>query len=398
MAIKRRHRRSSKKVSKSPLILRIILTVLVLSVLGAVIALFLFSFRPSLSSNRAKEVVLLSFSLSGVPATAVRIEVNGNGQTVFSAKLKPLAAGRFQRILKEKLKKTDAVILGKDTGSRRIILLESGKKSWRIILYGAARKKRAEKITRRNFTKSPVPVKPAGKVKFRKMHRGEPLVAIILDDVGLGHMNAFRKALTIPYPLTFAIIPFRRYSRECASMARGSGFDMMVHMPMEPERYPMEDPGPGAIFEKDSRKLIDKKIQAAIDNIQYAVGMNNHMGSKATSIPFTMRVVMHKLKEKGLFFIDSRTTAESVALHEARRAGVPSLPRNVFLDNSRKEKDIRNQLQKVVKEACKNGYAVAIGHNYPETIDVLAAEMPLLDRKVNFVFVRELVNEAGKPD
>ncbi len=398
MATKRRPKRSSKKVSKTPLIFRGVLTVLVLAALGTVAGLIFSSFRPSLSPVRAKEVVLLSFSMSGVPATAVRTGMNGKGQQVFSTKLTPVSADRFQRILEKKLKETDSVLSSKNVGICRVILIKSGGRTWKIVLNGAVRKQNSGTISGRHPVSPAASVKSVKKTRFRSTHKGEPLIAIILDDVGLGHMNAFRKALKIPYPLTFAIIPFRRYSRECASMARGSGFDMMVHMPMEPERYPDEDPGPGAIFEKDSRKLIEKKIQAAIDNIQYAVGMNNHMGSKATSIPFTMRVVMHTLKENGLFFIDSRTTAESVALHEARRAGVPSLPRNIFLDNSRKAKDIQSQLEKTVKEAFKNGYAVAIGHNYPETIDVLAAEMPLLDRKVNFVFVRELVNEAGKPD
>jgi len=126
--------------------------------------------------------------------------------------------------------------------------------------------------------------------------------------------------------------------------------------------------------------------------------MNNHMGSKATSVPFTMRVVMRKLKTDNLFFIDSRTTVDTVALDEARSAGVPSLPRNVFLDNSRKPKDIRKQLEIAIKDARKTGYVIVIGHNYPETVGVLAKELPLLDRKVNFVYVRELVNEAGKPD
>lgn len=376
------------------MVLRIVLTAIVVALLSAITYLAFFSEKPVLSEKRAKEVVLLSFSEVGIPATKVDSQIGDNGHPVFRTSMNPTVADRFQKILKKKIKGMNAHLSVKYFGSSRLILLNSGTETYRIVLEGAAKKANTRTIVRK---KRP-PTHPAAKKTFLKTHKGEPQVAIILDDVGLGHMTTFEKALSIPYPLTFAIIPFRRYSRECAALARGRGFEMMVHMPMEPDRYPVEDPGPGAIFEKDSRDLIEKKIQAAIDNIQYAVGMNNHMGSKATSVPFTMRVVMRKLKANDFFFIDSRTTAHTVALKEARNAGVPSLARNVFLDNSRKPKDIRKQLELAITDARKTGYVVVIGHNYPETVGVLAKELPLLDRKVNFVYVRELVNEAGKPN
>jgi uncharacterized protein len=396
MATKRRPNRSSKKASTSPvpMVLRIVLTAIVVVALGSITYLAFFSGTSVLSTKRARELVLLSFSEAGVPATAVDKHIGDNGHPVFRTSMNPTNADRFQEILNRKIKGMNASLSIKQFGKSRLILLNSGDETYRIVLEGAVREVSAASIAKK---KTPT-THPVKKKSFLETHKGQPQVAIILDDVGLGHMTTFEKALSIPYPLTFAIIPFRRYSRECAAMARGRGFEMMVHMPMEPDRYPVEDPGPGAIFEKDSRELIEKKVQAAIDNIQYAVGMNNHMGSKATSVPFTMRVVMRKLKTDNLFFIDSRTTVDTVALDEARNAGVPSLPRNVFLDNSRKPKDIRKQLEIAIKDARKTGYVVVIGHNYPETVGVLAKELPLLDRKVNFVYVRELVNEAGKPD
>ena len=211
-------------------------------------------------------------------------------------------------------------------------------------------------------------------------------------------MDSFREALRIPYPLTFAVIPFRRFTRECASMARGHGFEMIVHMPMEPYGYPTEDPGPGAILESDTPDQIIRKVEAALESVSYAQGMNNHMGSKITALPFTMRVILTTLKREGLFFIDSRTTPDTVAEQEARELGVPTLPRNVFLDNERDTEAIRKQLEEAVAHATRHGYAIAIGHNYPETIAVLKQEMPRLDRTVNFVFARELVDEAGRSD
>ncbi|MCK5878236.1 MAG: divergent polysaccharide deacetylase family protein [Holophagae bacterium] len=398
MATKRRPKRSSKKTGTSPLLIRIVLTVIVLIALGSIAYLAFFAGEPALSTERARELVLLSLSETGVPATAVRTTIGDNGHPVFRTPMKAAAAEQFEKKLKQKIKGINASLSTGQFGNSRLILLKSRDITYRIILEGAAGKRIAKKVSSSGTPEKKGSIPPAKKATFLDTHKGEPQVAIILDDVGLGHMATFKKALDIPYPLTFAILPFRRYSRECAAMARGRGFEMMVHMPMEPYRYPVEDPGPGAIFEKDSRELIEKKIQAAIDNVQYATGMNNHMGSKATSVPFTMRVVMRKLKQQDLFFIDSRTTADTVALQEARSAGVPSLPRKVFLDNSRKPQDIRKQLEAAISEACKTGYVVVIGHNYPETIGVLSKELPFLDRKVNFVYARELVNEAGRPD
>ena len=229
-------------------------------------------------------------------------------------------------------------------------------------------------------------------VKKRKV-KGQPLVAIIIDDCGLGHMESFKKALTIPYPITFAILPFRRHSSECAYLADGKGYDVILHMPMEPVSYPKANPGPGAIFKTDRKKEIIAKLDRAFANIRFAKGFNNHMGSAITQSRFAVRVILSYAEKHKKFFIDSRTTPYTVVEEEARKMGIKVLSRDVFLDNVIDYAHIKKQLNEVVGKAYKQGYAIAIGHNYPMTIEVLTKEMPSLDKRVNFVFVRELFNE-----
>ncbi len=396
MTRKRRPRRSSSKrtrTSTSRIIFRIALTILAVAMLS-VVGYMIFTSKDPVNPTFARDAMILSLSKVGIPATETTPFDEDTEEPGLKAPAQPDQVDAIRKQLAHYLKPYAVRIRSAEKGKDIVIAVHSGGHTYRLILVGAARKAKAPQPVTQHYTESRA--EPSEKPK-RKL-TGQPRVAIILDDVGLGSMRSFKRALEIPYPITFAVIPFRRYTRECASMARGRGFEMIVHMPMEPYDYPHQDPGPGAVFEKDSAEKVEQKIQAALDSVMYARGMNNHMGSKITALPFTMRVILSKLKREGLFFVDSRTTPDTVVIQEANELGVPAISRNVFLDNSREPDDIRTQLKEVIDIAREHGYVVAIGHNYPETVAVLEAEMPRLDREVNFVFVRELVDEVGQPD
>lgn len=129
-----------------------------------------------------------------------------------------------------------------------------------------------------------------------------------------------------------------------------------------------------------------------------ARGVNNHMGSRATADPATMDRLLSELRPRGLFFLDSRTTAATVAESEARRLNVPVLSRNVFLDDVANVGAIRLQLDAAVREARASGHAVAIGHPHRDTLAVLEVEMPRLSSAgVRLVGVSELLPEAPSP-
>ncbi len=396
MTRKRRPRRSRNKrtqTSTSRIIFRIALTILAVTMLS-VVGYMVFTAKDPVPPTFARDAMILSLSKVGIPATETTPIDKSSKEPGLKASARPDQVDAIRKQLAHYLEPYAVRIRAAEKGKDMVIAVHSGGHVYRLILSGAAHKPEPKKPEEPRYTEN----RTTPTQRPERKLTGQPRVAIILDDVGLGSMRSYKRALEIPYPITFAIIPFRRYTRECATMARGRGFEMIVHMPMEPYDYPAQDPGPGAVFEKDSAEKIEQKIQAALDSVMYARGMNNHMGSKITALPFTMRVILSKLKREGLFFVDSRTTPDTVVIKEARELGVPAISRNVFLDNSREPDDIRTQLKEVIDIARDHGYVVAIGHNYPETVAVLEAEMPRLDREVNFVFVRELVDEVGQPD
>ena len=303
---------------------------------------------------------------------------------------------KFIKVFKKRLPK-GCEVKEITAGNEVLLKIDDGKEISKLLIKLNSQKRKKKEAKKNKFKyQYEEPLPQEGKkhkiVKKRKV-KGQPLVAIIIDDCGLGHMESFEKALNIPYPITFAILPFRRYSKKCAYLANGKGYDVILHMPMEPVSYPKADPGPGAIFKTDRKKEIIKKLNRAFGDIRFAKGFNNHMGSAITQSRFAVRVILSYAEKHNKFFVDSRTTPYSVVEEEARKMGVKVLSRDVFLDNVIDYAHIKKQLNEVVEKAYKQGYAIAIGHNYPMTIEVLTKEMPNLDKRVNFVFVRELLNE-----
>ncbi len=274
-----------------------------------------------------------------------------------------------------------------------LIKIDSGKEIFKLLLTI-----KRKKVKTGLMYEEPIP-KESHKTKPKKKKikvKGQPLLAIIIDDCGIGHMESFEKALKIPYPITFAILPFRTFSKKCAFLANGKGYKIILHMPMEPISYPKSDPGPGAIFKTDRKTKILEKLENAFSNIVFAEGFNNHMGSAVTQSRFAVRVLLSYAKKHNKFFIDSRTTPYTVVEEEANKLGITVFSRDVFLDNIVDYKHIKKQLNEAINKAYQHGYAIAIGHNYPTTIDVLSKEMPKLDKKVNFIFVRDLYNEIHR--
>jgi polysaccharide deacetylase 2 family uncharacterized protein YibQ len=150
---------------------------------------------------------------------------------------------------------------------------------------------------------------------------------------------------------------------------------------MEPQTYPADNPGPGAIMMSMSTNELRAAVHAAIDDIPHAVGVNNHMGSKVTSNLRTMTWIMQELKARDLAFIDSRTTSRTVAEVAAAGLGVSVNRRHVFLDNERDPAAIRRQLEEAVRRCRMEGEIIAIGHLDRVTIEVLAEELPGISKR-----------------
>lgn len=202
-----------------------------------------------------------------------------------------------------------------------------------------------------------------------------PLVAIIVDDLGADPalMQAF---LDLQLNITAAILPNVPHARAVAELAHADGREVLLHIPMEPQNYPDTDPGENALLVALPQAEVQQRLRGYLQIVPWVVGANNHMGSRFTENREGMREVLQILKEKGLFFIDSRTTADSVAITEAKKIGIAHAGRDVFLDNDINEEDIRRQIRKLIKIAIAEGSAIGICHPHLETIAALKKEAP----------------------
>ncbi|WP_299399435.1 divergent polysaccharide deacetylase family protein [Pelagibius sp.] len=214
---------------------------------------------------------------------------------------------------------------------------------------------------------------------------GRPMVAIVLDDIGVNRRNA-RRAIALPGPLTLAFMTYAEGLPDMTAAARAAGHELMLHVPMQP-RNPDIDPGPNVLAEGLPAAELAQRLAWGLDRFEGYVGINNHMGSRFTASPEGMAMVMAELKARGLLFLDSLTAKESVAGSLARRAGVPFAERDVFLDNEPKNRlAIERQLALLEQVARDRGYAVGIGHPHPATVEALAAWIPEM-RARGFVLV-----------
>ena len=219
----------------------------------------------------------------------------------------------------------------------------------------------------------------------------EKTIALILDDVGFDHQPVDRAA-SMGLHITFAVIPHTPNGASIARRLNERGFEILCHLPMEPDDYPRQRPGDGAILTAMSDGEIRQKTVEDVASVPFARGVNNHMGSRATSDRRVMTSVLTTLRERNLFFVDSRTSANSVAAPLARQMHVKTVARNVFLDHTEEKESIRKQLATLAALAERNGAAVGIGHVYPVTVSVLEEELPKLARQgFHFVPVSRLV-------
>jgi len=217
-----------------------------------------------------------------------------------------------------------------------------------------------------------------------------PRLAIILDDIGYDRAAA-SAAFTLPFPITVSVIPHLPLSAEVAEEAYRRGDQVLLHLPMEAEadaakREPIE------LRVGMSSQQVEEDLAGMLETVPHAAGVNNHQGSRATADPALMAELMPALRERGLFFIDSRTTAATVAFDAAKQAGVASASRKVFLDDTPTRESVLAQLELAARDAARDGYAIAIGHPHPATIGALAEGVPRLEaRGIRLVFASDVV-------
>ncbi|MBS3779876.1 MAG: divergent polysaccharide deacetylase family protein [Desulfovermiculus sp.] len=225
--------------------------------------------------------------------------------------------------------------------------------------------------------------------------KGGPRMAVVIDDMGQS-LGQARKLLDIMgSDLTWSILPFSAKTREVVQLAADNGLEYLLHVPMEPKRYPQVDPGPGGILVDMSSEQIRAVLTNNLDQIPGAAGANNHMGSRFTEDIPGMQIVLQEIKSQGLFFMDSLTSPHSKVKVIAQELHIPVAFRDVFLDNRQDVGAILGQLRKAERLALRMGQAVAIGHPYPETLTALAKWSKERDSDVELVKLSRLVAEIG---
>ena len=221
-----------------------------------------------------------------------------------------------------------------------------------------------------------------------------PQIAIILDDLGYNR-KVGEQALQLPGPVTYAIIPFTPYSKIFAEQAKDRNRQVILHLPME-SSDPNRALDKGGLSSELDEAEIRSRIHQAIEDVPHIVGMNNHMGSQLTSNVEVMHWLMQELQQQPLFFIDSMTHPHSVANTSAKHYNIPSLKRDVFLDNVQTESNIDRQFNRLVNLAKKKGHAIGIGHPYPATLAYLEKALPKLEQLgVELVETSKLVAAYG---
>lgn len=204
-----------------------------------------------------------------------------------------------------------------------------------------------------------------------------PQISIIIDDMG-DRSELGRRALALPGAVAFAMLPGTPYGADQARIAHAAGKEVLLHFPLEP----MEGkPHPLAVTTRSSREQLAQRLRDDLSRLPHVVGVNIHQGSRLSQRADYMNWMMAELSVRpDLYFVDSYTTAASVAEKTARDWRLATTRRHVFLDDSIKETDIAHQFQRLIRKAKRDGRAVAIGHPYPETLAVLERELKQLDR------------------
>lgn len=232
--------------------------------------------------------------------------------------------------------------------------------------------------------------------KLRPTAKDQIKVSIIIDDLGDHHREGMA-AIALPGALTYAVLPKTPFARELAITAYCAGKEIMLHQPMEAVAgNPL---GPGGITEQMSLQQMERVLRENLQAVPYASGMNNHMGSRLTQNRQQMSWIMRAMQQidPQLYFIDSRTTTETVALQVAQQQQMSAASRNVFLDHTPTPEAIALQFQRMITLAQQNGTAIAIAHTYPVTVATLRKLIPTLQQhNIELVHVSRLLQIQAK--
>ncbi|AEE17249.1 divergent polysaccharide deacetylase family protein [Treponema brennaborense] len=221
-------------------------------------------------------------------------------------------------------------------------------------------------------------------------------VLVFIFDDGGQNLDQLQPFLNLPFPVSIAVMPELVHSVESAKRVRAAGKELLLHQPMQAKNLAV-NPGPGAIHPDMDRDAVRKLLHSNLQKIGPVAGMNNHEGSLITESVTQMDAVLDVCAAEGIFFLDSRTTADTQVPAVAAARGMKIWERDIFLDNTPDRRDILDQLYRGAAIANKKGYAVMIGHVWsPQLASILNELYPLLKKKgYTFSGIRGLYEDFG---
>ncbi|MCD6319425.1 MAG: divergent polysaccharide deacetylase family protein [Candidatus Desulfofervidaceae bacterium] len=218
----------------------------------------------------------------------------------------------------------------------------------------------------------------------------KPLVAIIIDDLGYD-LSVVQQLLDLNIPFSYSILPYLPYSQKTAEILKNHHAEIMLHLPLEANGHPRLNQQPGMLLLSMPPMVLKKQLEQDLGSVPYIKGVNNHMGSKFTQNKTYMEIVLKEIKKRGLFFVDSLTTNGSVAYQIARRMGIPSVKRDIFIDATLDVAGMKQRIEALKRWAKSKGEVVAICHPHLTTLMVIREELLPLTAEFRFVTVSELI-------
>lgn len=207
-----------------------------------------------------------------------------------------------------------------------------------------------------------------------------PMIAIVIDDMGIDLKRSERAVRNLKSPVTMSYLAYAHHIGDQVAAAREKGHEIVLHLPWEADS-PKANPGPNHLSVNMTSEQIQKNLQANLEKFQGYVGVNNHMGSRFSRYRAGLEIVMAELKKRGLFYMDSKTTPDSIAEKVAMQFDVPAAHRDVFLDHDESSRRVRVSLQEVESIARRKGSVIAIGHPKDVTLSALEAWLPAVEAR-----------------
>jgi polysaccharide deacetylase 2 family uncharacterized protein YibQ len=218
-------------------------------------------------------------------------------------------------------------------------------------------------------------------------------IIYVIDDAG-NNLHELEPFLKFPGPLTIAVLPGLPNSAQAARMVREAGKVLFLHQPME--AIGGADPGPGAIYKDMNTDEILAILEKNINEIGPVAGMNNHQGSLITQDEEIMKTILEFCRDNKLYFLDSRTTAKTVAPKVSHDLGLTITARNIFLDNERDTDSIINNIELGLNIAREKKTAIMIGHAWsPELANIISNKYPNLNTQgYNFLTISDIMQNG----